>query len=142
MVIEDINQIEDILLNDEGFASYLTHLQEQKQHGMGDIGYILYKIIRLILYVKRQLCLLLNSVIILISLFTVRPTAIGTGKTIQGAPALPVLSSGTSTGSPLEKLPHQHSMPTTGNGIVHHSATVPHSVNVKKTFQLEKVFLT
>ena len=38
MVIEDINQIEDILLNDEGFASYLTHLQEQKQHGMGDIG--------------------------------------------------------------------------------------------------------
>ena len=39
MVIEDINQIEDILLNDEGFASYLTHLQEQKQHGMDDIRF-------------------------------------------------------------------------------------------------------
>merc|ERR1711997_1138540 len=30
IVIEDVNQIYDILLNDEGFASYLAHLQEQK----------------------------------------------------------------------------------------------------------------
>merc|ERR1711997_1263767 len=31
IVIEDVNQINDILLNDEGFASYLAHLQEQKE---------------------------------------------------------------------------------------------------------------
>ena len=35
VVIEDVNQIQDILLNDEGFASYLAHLQEQKENVVG-----------------------------------------------------------------------------------------------------------
>jgi len=36
--IEDANQIEDILRNDEGFASYLAHLQEQKENNFIGTG--------------------------------------------------------------------------------------------------------
>jgi len=36
--IEDANQIQDILRNDEGFASYLAHLQEQKEHNFIGTG--------------------------------------------------------------------------------------------------------
>ena len=35
VVIEDVNQIQDILLNDEGFATYLQHLQDQKENSVG-----------------------------------------------------------------------------------------------------------
>merc|ERR1712156_161393 len=34
MGIEDVNQIQNILLNDEGFATYLQHLQEQKENSV------------------------------------------------------------------------------------------------------------
>jgi hypothetical protein len=35
VVIEDVNQIEDILLNDEGFKSYLAHLREHNKNAVG-----------------------------------------------------------------------------------------------------------